>query len=210
MEVKRGVDAIYKSPPLLGTVKNSPSGCLTCSQIIHAVIPPYVDGKEREVNYVDSVLQQILQGATPSNSNSILITPFTCHPCSYPIDLCAQRLLQVINQSQSQLGIYSDITIMVFVEDMSHKAVFKECMNQWEYTIISTGQRVVPHPSISLPVSPPRAVGSSEQKALADSLASVVRITKGSMLDVQVCKQNYYNKHCAFYFTGMILLNLLG
>ena len=213
-EVKRAVDAIYKGHPFSGTVKPSASGSLSCSQIMHAVIPVYMDGKEREVNYLDSVLQQIFQGATPSSSNSILITPITSYPCNYPIELYSQRLLQVIQQSQPQFGMYSvDITIMVFVEDATHKAVFQECMNQWDYTISFGGQRVAPCPPVSLPMSPQQASGPSQHKAhVVDSLASVVKITKGSMLDVQVCQQysTLQNPFCALDFTVFVLPHLLG
>lgn len=189
VKTKQAIEAIYKGTHLLGTVINSHSGNLPCSQLIHAVIPPYVDGKEREVNYLDSVLEQILQGDTPSSHNNILITPLTCHPCNYPEDLCAERLLQVINQSESQLGMYADITVMIFVEDESHKAVFESCMRQWGYNIITTKQRGDSHSSVSLTMSQPQMADPVQQKALADSLRSVVKITKGSILDVQVCKE---------------------
>ena len=106
-------------------------GNLKCSELYHIVLPCYT-GAPRSNAVVEAALHEFFSQVCMNNSE-IIITPFTCPPLNYPVDLCAQAILNIL--AIKNLGIYSNLSVMIFVENTKDNGIFEEKMQDLAYHI---------------------------------------------------------------------------
>ena len=111
--------------------KTQAVGNLKCSELYHVVLPCYT-GAPRSNAVVETALHEFFSQVCMNNSE-IIITPFTCPPLNYPVDLCAQAILNIL--AIKNLGIYSNLSVMIFVENVKNNGTFEEKMQDLAYHI---------------------------------------------------------------------------
>ena len=150
-------------------------GNLKCSEICHVVVPKYSANNRQNVQRTIETATYKLLEDTCQNNSDIVITPLTSAPLNYPPEIYAQALISTL--SSTNLGMYSDFTVKLFIDDPNHKSVFEEMMRDSGYSIHHVRPQTghIPLPSVT------------RQRGDVESLKRVIKITKGNILDVQVC-----------------------
>ena len=159
--------------------KTQAVGNLKCSELYHVVLPCYT-GSPRSNAIVERALYDFFSQVCINNSE-VIITPFTCPPLKYPVGVCAQAILTVL--ASINLGIYGDLSVMIFVDNAKNKGVFEEKMRVLGYYIY--------HNPIAPPVNNTAQLTQSSQRVgcrgSTDTLKNAIKISKGTMLDLVVC-----------------------
>ena len=159
--------------------KTQAVGNLKCSELYHVVLPCYT-GAPRSNAVVERALHDFFSQVC-MNNNEVIITPFTCPPLNYPVGVCAQAILNVL--ASMSLGIYSDLSVMIFIENAKNKGTFEEKMRDLGYHIYHN-QIAPPVNNTALLTQSSRRVGG---RGSTDTLKNAIKISKGNMLDLEVC-----------------------
>ena len=143
--------------------KTQAVGNLKCSELYHVVLPCYT-GAPRSNAVVETALHKLFSKVC-MNNREVIITPFTCPPLNYPVDVCAQGVLNIL--TIKNLGLDSDLSVMIFVENVKNNKIFEEKMRDLDYHIDHI--QIASH---DLPVT---------------SLLGNINISEKKMHDLQVC-----------------------
>ena len=138
-------------------------GNLKCSELYHVVLPCYT-GAPRSNAVVETALHDFFSQVC-MNNREVIITPFTCPPLNYPVDVCARAILNVI--ASMNLGTYSDLSVMIFIENAKNKGTFEEKMRDLSYDI--DRNQIASH------------------DLTVNSLLGNIKISEKKMYDLQVC-----------------------
>ena len=106
-------------------------GNLKCSELYHVVLPCYTVAPNSKA-VVERALHEFFSKVC-MNNREVIITPFTCPPLNYPVDVCAQAILNVL--AIKNLGIYNNLSVMIFVENAKNSGIFEEKMRDLDYRI---------------------------------------------------------------------------
>ena len=159
------------------------TGNLKCKGIFHAVLPPASSMPGSDFRQQRSALSKILQEAfeeLSQNYSTIVLSPLSVPPLSYPSDLYAQCLISTVAAINN--GMYSaDLSIQVFIDNESEVDDFKRAMKDKGFHIIYN-RTAVQKDASSLLYRPT----VTKQHGTPDTLEKVVKITSGDMLDMQV------------------------
>ena len=138
-------------------------GNLKCSELYHIVLPCYTVAPTSKA-VVEIALFEFFSKVC-MNNREVIITPFTCPPLNYPVDVCAQAILNVL--AINNFGIYSNLSVMIFVENAKNNEIFEEKMRDLSYHI--------DHIQIA------------SHDLSVNSLLGNINISKKKMHDLQVC-----------------------
>ena len=150
-------------------------GRLSCNEMCHVVVPKYSDTIHQNVQHIVAAANKLFE-AICINSPDIVITPLTSAPLNYPPEIYAQTMISTL--SNLNVGMYSnDLNVKLFIDDPNHKDVFEQMMRD-------SGYKIFYSPNDSSHTTTPIVSG---QRGNVESLEKVIKIKKGSILDVQVC-----------------------
>ena len=158
------------------------TGNLKCKGIFHAVLPPASSMPGSDFRQQRNALSKILQEAfeeLSQNYSTIVLSPLSVPPLSYPSELYAQCLISTVGAINT--GMYlADLSIQVFIDNEFEVNDFESAMKDNGFHIYN--RTAIQKGASSLLYRPT----VTKQHGTPDTLEKVVRITSGDMLDMQV------------------------
>ena len=133
-EVRSDIEAFFGARAQLTSAivhRTQVVGNLKCSELYHVVLPCYT-GAPRSNAVVEVALHEFFSKVCTNNSE-VIITPFTCPPLNYPVDVYAQAVLNIL--AVKNLGIHSNISVMIFIENAKNNGIFEEKMRNLSYDV---------------------------------------------------------------------------
>ena len=159
------------------------TGDLKCSALMHVVIPPYSQAGANHM--LETALDTVFQQSTTNMYSSIAISPFTSHPLNYPVEVYAHSLIAALDRSR--FGIYNDINVSIFIDEMSSQKIFEDEMKEAKWHVHHVSQNGLRLHATSFSHSSMEPVRGN-----ADTLKNFVKIVKGSILDIDVSFCNIF------------------
>ena len=168
------------TPPLC---IRSGSGKLACNQLLHCVIPPWSGGAQSEAVLLEESLVQTFQGVSPYAT--LLITPGTCPPFSYPASVFVDTVISALTSgATSQM---SDLDIVMFVNEPLELNEFEKCLRGKGFQVSLCPNRERHQAQVSNPLDIKRPKVVSSARSLSSNIGSFIVVTNGDMLKQQVC-----------------------
>ncbi len=156
-------------------------GQLNCSQLMHTIIPLWKDGNQNEAGVFDEALSMVLRGS--AQFGSVVIVPATTCPFNYPVNVFAEKVVEVVAASSAE--------VLVFIDDPSHANEFEKCLQAKEFQVVRETRRP---PSVSRPHAASVAAPLTSGRSITSYLSTFITVIKGSLLDEQVCSVPFLQK----------------
>lgn len=107
-------------------------GNLDYAEVYHVVLPKYSSKSPNLGKIIDASMQALFDKVS-SRVRDVIIAPLTGPPHKYPVELCAQSLLNYF--SSASFGIYNDISVGIFIEKDRDKMVFHKKLQELTYSV---------------------------------------------------------------------------
>ena len=160
-----------------GQTFKSSQGQLKCTQLLHCIVPPWVGGDKNESYFLEEALKHAFRSCT--QYGTLLITPVTTQPFSYPVNVFAEKFIDVVSNSY-------DVQVMVFAENVSHAKAFEESLKAKNFQILS--QRGSSSSAVTPQTGKPDAATASviSAKAISGQISSFIFLSQGDMFQQAV------------------------
>ena len=160
-----------------GQTFKSSQGQLKCTQLLHCIVPPWVGGDKNESYFLEEALKHAFRSCT--QYGTLLITPVTTQPFSYPVNVFAEKFIDVVSNSY-------DVQVMVFAENVSHAKAFEESLKAKNFQILS--QRGSSSSAVTPQTGKPDAAAASviSAKAISGQISSFIFLSQGDMFQQAV------------------------
>ena len=161
---------IHQSP---GEIFKSFHGQLQCNELFHCFLHPWVDGSSNEEFYLEECLNKALHSTR--RCNTILFTPSSL---KYPADVFAKNMISSLCSNSS---ISSDMTVAVYVNDISQAQEFECQLKQNDCRIITPVST-----QLTLPVNSSAHQVHQVARSISSPISSYITLLRGSLLEQQV------------------------
>ena len=181
-DFKRKIGQFIDQSP--GEIFKSSHGQLQCNEILHCFLHPWVNGSSNEEFYLEECLNKALHSTR--HCNTILFTPSSL---KYPAATFANSMISSLS---SNLSISSDMTVAVYVNDISQAREFESQLQQNNCRIVT--------PVSTLPVRSSAHQVHQVARSISSPISSYITLSRGSLLEQQVLSISFRHQSLTFYF----------